>query len=586
MVICDVLYLLGPRGRRAALVDAAVDQLPGDGVLLLKETAHRPVEGPLIAEVQERLATGVLRHHRRRGVDIAEPRAVRRAADRAGASTSPSSRIDRRLPPRPRPHHRRAGACTCPYRLTPGSRPTATTSAQGIGAQPDDAYFDVMAKVARDALVVPGPAGLARPGAAGGTCPPGRVVPRRRLRHRRDARHARRPRGRRPRPVGHRPVAAHAARLDRSGAYRQDPGSGCCGSLAEQLPFADGCAGTLVSMCVIEHLDDDLGALREYQPGAAPRRRRSSSRCPPTSGCGGAHDELAAHRPALLGPPARRDGARPPASRSTGRTYLFSFLVLPAHRHAPHARCAGCWPPPRTRCRCRAPARRRRLRRRWPGPSAPSAPAAGAMPFGLSILLVGPQNPPMTDTFRASTGSQGRSRPGDRLRRQARIWRPHRPATRWRWVAHAGAGPARRRRAPGRARRRAGPAHGHDVARELGDMKGAVMKLGPDGQLHRRGPAPRGPGGPGPAAAGRPPDGARAGRRRSSATSWAASPSALFLDWDPVPVAAASIGQVHRAVLHDGREWPSRCSTRASSRPSAATWPTPSCSTAWWRPPP
>jgi hypothetical protein len=27
----------------------------------------------------------------------------------------------------------------------------------------------------------------------------------------------------------------------------------------------------------------------------------------------------------------------------------------------------------------------------------------------------------------------------------------------------------------------------------------------------------------------------------------------VFLDWEPVPVAAASIGQVHRAVLHDGR---------------------------------
>src|SRR5262245_65976432 len=32
-----------------------------------------------------------------------------------------------------------------------------------------------------------------------------------------------------------------------------------------------------------------------------------------------------------------------------------------------------------------------------------------------------------------------------------------------------------------------------------------------------------------------------------------AHPTKLFLDWDPVPVAAASIGQVHRAVLHDGR---------------------------------
>jgi predicted unusual protein kinase regulating ubiquinone biosynthesis (AarF/ABC1/UbiB family) len=30
-------------------------------------------------------------------------------------------------------------------------------------------------------------------------------------------------------------------------------------------------------------------------------------------------------------------------------------------------------------------------------------------------------------------------------------------------------------------------------------------------------------------------------------------PDRLFLDWDPVPVAAASIGQVHRAVMPDGR---------------------------------
>jgi hypothetical protein len=31
-------------------------------------------------------------------------------------------------------------------------------------------------------------------------------------------------------------------------------------------------------------------------------------------------------------------------------------------------------------------------------------------------------------------------------------------------------------------------------------------------------------------------------------------PHKLYLDWDPVPVAAASIGQVHKAVLHDGRQ--------------------------------
>src|SRR5690606_20925499 len=30
-------------------------------------------------------------------------------------------------------------------------------------------------------------------------------------------------------------------------------------------------------------------------------------------------------------------------------------------------------------------------------------------------------------------------------------------------------------------------------------------------------------------------------------------PDRLFAEWDPVPVASASIGQVHRAITHDGR---------------------------------
>src|SRR5262245_26479182 len=41
-------------------------------------------------------------------------------------------------------------------------------------------------------------------------------------------------------------------------------------SAAERLPFRDACADTLTSLEVVEHLDDDLGALREYHRALRP----------------------------------------------------------------------------------------------------------------------------------------------------------------------------------------------------------------------------------------------------------------------------------------------------------------------------
>ncbi len=91
-----------------------------------------------------------------------------------------------------------------------------------------------------------------------------------------------------------------------------------------------------------------------------------------------------------------------------------------------------------------------------------------------------------------------------------------------------------------------------DVAEVLGNMKGAIMKAG---QMFSF------------IADGLPPEAAAALATLQSdvapmAPSLAAavieeelgdSPESIFLAWNPVPVAAASIGQVHEAVLRDGR---------------------------------
>ena len=91
------------------------------------------------------------------------------------------------------------------------------------------------------------------------------------------------------------------------------------------------------------------------------------------------------------------------------------------------------------------------------------------------------------------------------------------------------------------------------VAATLGNMKGALMKLGPAGQLPRRRHARARARGARPAPAGRAADERRARRPRRRDASSAPRPSASSPSGTPTPIAAASIGQVHRAMTRDGR---------------------------------
>jgi predicted unusual protein kinase regulating ubiquinone biosynthesis (AarF/ABC1/UbiB family) len=138
-----------------------------------------------------------------------------------------------------------------------------------------------------------------------------------------------------------------------------------------------------------------------------------------------------------------------------------------------------------------------------------------------------------------------------RLVRSGRVWRlTARRGAAWVGLRVRGARATEEERA--RLEERFAIRTAEDVARELGGMKGAIMKAGQMLSF---------------IADGLPPEAQAALATLQSDVAPMAPSLAervveeelgegigrLFLDWEREPVAAASIGQVHRAVLHDGR---------------------------------
>jgi predicted unusual protein kinase regulating ubiquinone biosynthesis (AarF/ABC1/UbiB family)/SAM-dependent methyltransferase len=418
----------------------------------------------------------------------------------------------------------------------------------GVEAQPVDAYFDVMASVAeshwwyvgRRRLLAQLLAGRLRPDALAvdvgcGTSESLDVLE-----------------GLGARAAIGTDLSAHALEY----AIGRRPRPRVLRALAEHLPFADRSAGLLVSMDVIEHVDDDVVALEEYvrvcEPGAT-----VLVTVPAYEWLWSEHDDWAAHRRRYT---ARRlrQAAVDAGMIVESCSYYYSFLLPAAAllRRTPLRRLsadtaeeASSFHPVVDRLLASMATFERGVLRRW------------RIPFGLSIVLVArtPGGPAMpTGSPRRVAGARHggwveprRSERRERWARQVRVARlTARRAT------HLGATKLRGATLDDERRRvleeRFVVRTATDVAREVGEMKGAVMKLG---QMV------------GFAVDGLPPEAQAAFARLQQdvppmAPSLAeqvvreelgADVEKLFLDWDPVPVAAASIGQVHRAVMPDGR---------------------------------
>ena len=139
----------------------------------------------------------------------------------------------------------------------------------------------------------------------------------------------------------------------------------------------------------------------------------------------------------------------------------------------------------------------------------------------------------------------------NRLERQARVWRlTVRRSAHFALLRFKGRNASRAERA--KLEEQFAIRTAEDVAQVLGGMKGAIMKAGQMLSFIADGLPPEAQAALATLQADVPPM-APSLAEQVVRDELGADPDRLFLDWDPVPVAAASIGQVHRAVMPDGR---------------------------------
>ena len=90
------------------------------------------------------------------------------------------------------------------------------------------------------------------------------------------------------------------------------------------------------------------------------------------------------------------------------------------------------------------------------------------------------------------------------------------------------------------------------ITEALGNMKGAMMKLGQMASYLDQGMPPQVREALAELQSNAPPMSAELAAQVVT-EELGSSPELAFAEWDPVPIASASIGQVHRAITHDGR---------------------------------